>query len=347
MGEADFAFVPGVHAAIVGPDSIVGAFRREYAPLETLDRTGRTLRIEFGRRSRSPTADMETAVGFQGRHKSVSWRVGLSPAEAADLRVSIELAGAPRSFARSLVQGYVVEPMLSVVSAEAGVALVPSAGVAMGDGVTLILGRSGAGKSTLMARLAAAGQDVLGDDQVFVDVAGQCRAFPRRLRFYPDIESTAPEAFSRLPAGAQRRLRLRKLLSAGTLGYVRPSLSVDRSAVGGHWVPGPIAIERVVLLERGVHVGGLRSDAATVDEAIDWAARLLSEQRGRIELGDDPAWRVRLRAVAARESEILATAFRDRSIQRLVVPRDRPANEAIAAVAEHLGLALEAGPRIQ
>ncbi|MET1232080.1 MAG: hypothetical protein ABWY52_04420, partial [Candidatus Limnocylindrales bacterium] len=69
----------------------------------------------------------------------------------------IDLLGVPISFARSLVQGYVVEPMLSVIAAEHDRALVPGAGVADERGLTLVLGRSGAGKSTLMARLAATG----------------------------------------------------------------------------------------------------------------------------------------------------------------------------------------------
>ena len=200
MAEADFGFAPGLHAGIVGPDSIVDAFRREYAPREILDRTGRTLEFLFGRRGDSAAGADDDPVTFGGRHKSVAWQVRVSSA-TADPQVSIELAGAPRAFARSLVQGYIVEPMISIVSAERGLALVPSAAVADARGVTLILGRSGAGKSTLMARLAATGRDVLGDDQIFVDAAGRCTAFPRRLRFYPDIETTVPEAFSRLPTG--------------------------------------------------------------------------------------------------------------------------------------------------
>jgi hypothetical protein len=338
MAEADFGFAPGLHAGIVGPDSIVDAFRREYAPLEIQDRTGRTLEFLFDRRVAAAGGD-DGSVRFGGRHKSVAWHVSVSSA-AADPRVSIELAGAPRAFARSLVQGYVVEPMISIVSAERGLALVPSAAVADARGVTLILGRSGAGKSTLMARLAATGRDVLGDDQIFVDAAGRCSAFPRRLRFYPDIETTVPEAYSRLPRDLQRRLRVRRLMAAATRGYVKPSLGIDRSAIGGRWVPGPLPMARIVLMERGEPAGDVRADAATVDDATAWAAGLLAEQRIRLRIGTDAAWRARLLAATVREEEILATAFSGHPIERLVVPGDRPASDAVAAVAERLGFAL-------
>jgi hypothetical protein len=333
MGQADFGFAPGVRARIAGPDAIVDAFRREYAPLEAVDRTDPSLEIRFGRAS-------SQVMAFEGRHKTVAWRVSVSPAAAVPIQIGIDLSGAPRSFARSLVQGYVVEPMISVVAVDQGLVLVPSAGVADERGVTVILGRSGAGKSTLMARLAATGRDVLGDDQLFVDVAGGCRAFPRRLRFYPDIESTAPEAFARMPGGIRRRLRLRKALAAATLDYVRPSLGIDREAIGARWVPGPLDIGRVVLLERSEAGGGLRVEAATVDDALGWAARLLAEQRARLRVADDAAWRGRLETVTAAERSILRTAFEGRIIQRLMVPREGGASEAVSAVAEQLGFAI-------
>jgi hypothetical protein len=336
MAEADFGFAPGLHAGIVGPDSIVDAFRREYAPCEIRERTGRALEFVFGRLGVSGADADDGSVWFGGRHKSVAWHVRVS-STTADPRVSIELVGAPRAFGRSLVQGYIVEPMISIVSAERGLALVPSAAVADERGVTLILGRSGAGKSTLMARLAATGRDVLGDDQIFVDAAGRCTAFPRRLRFYPDIETTVPEAYARLPRDLQRRLRARRLMAAATRGYVRPSLGVDRSAIGGRWVPGPLPIARIVLMERGEHAGEMQDGSASVDDATVWAAGLLAAQRDRLEFGRDPGWRARLLAATTSEEQILRTAFTGRAITRLVVPPGRPASEAVAAVAERLG----------
>ncbi|MET1231416.1 MAG: hypothetical protein ABWY52_01040 [Candidatus Limnocylindrales bacterium] len=335
MRDARFAFAPGLDVAILGQDAVVEAFRREYAPREVPDRGDTALEIEFARLPRS-----SPAVTFGGRHKSVAWRVAVSPADASPTRMVIDLLGVPISFARSLVQGYVVEPMLSVIAAEHDRALVPGAGVADERGLTLVLGRSGAGKSTLMARLAATGHAVLGDDQLLVDGAGMGSAFPRRLRFYPDIETTAPEAYARMPISLRRRLRLRKALATASRGFIRPSLGVDRATIGARWVPGPLAIGRVVLLERGDHNGELRDEVATTEDAVTWAARLHAEQRARLNLSDDPVWRRRLAAVEERERTIELAAFSGLPVARLVVPHDRPASDAIAAVAEHLGFAI-------
>ena len=69
------------------------------------------------------------------------------------------------------------------------------------DGKALILfGAAGAGKTTLSARAAAGGIRSLGDDQVIVDASPVCWPFPRRMRLYPDLKVTAPEAHALLPA---------------------------------------------------------------------------------------------------------------------------------------------------
>lgn len=332
MAEAVFAFVDGVRAGVRGPAWIVGAFRLEYAQREIFDGGAVAVDIAFGRET------ARDAVVIEGRHKSVSWRIALGPADTAPIRADIHLGGMPRSFARSLVQGYVIEPLVSIVAAEHGQALVPSAAFAGSTGVTLILGRSRAGKSTLMARLMAAGHDVLGDDQLFVDARGRCVAFPRRLRFYPDLGTTAPAAYARLPAGLRRRLRFMGLLSALTRGQIRPSLAVDRSAIGGHWVPGPLLLERVVLLQRGDHAGELRSAPASPEQAVAWATRLLVEQRARLALSDEVGWGARLDRANEAETAILGDTFAGPAIVSISVPYDWPASAAVTAVARRLGL---------
>src|SRR3970040_2972892 len=103
-----------------------------------------------------------------------------------------------------------------------------------------------------------------------------------------------------MPAAIRRRLRLMGLLSTLPRGYIRPSLAVDRTAIGGHWVPGPLPIERVVLLQRGDHAGELRSAPASPEKAVAWATRLLAEQRARLApsgeagLGGRRGWRGRV-----------------------------------------------------
>jgi hypothetical protein len=335
MDQARFRFAPGLEMAIVGPHSIVEAFRREYAPMGVVGPGEPRLLVTFSQRSPA------SSVSWRGGHKSVRWRVGVSSPDRPVIAATIDLAGRPRSFARSLVQGYVVEPLLSVVAAEHDQALVPGAGVMGPGGLILILGRSRAGKSTLMARLAATGHRVLGDDQILVERPGLGSAFPRRLRFYPDIERTAPEAFARMAGRSRLRLRLHGLMATASGGFVKPSLAVDRSAIGSAWVPGPVSIERIVLLERDPQALELRTDAATEQDALAWAARLLDEQRSRLDLDHDAGWRSRSAMVIAREQAVLADAFAGRPVERIGVPTDRPPREAVHAVARHLGFHLQ------
>ena len=336
MDRALFRFAPGIEMAIFGPRSIVEAFRREYAPMGDSGPGEPGLLVAFSHRAPA------SSVSWRGGHKSVRWRVGVSSPDRPVIAATIELAGWPRSFARSLVQGYVVEPLLSVVASEHDRVLVPGAGVIGPGGLILILGRSRAGKSTLMARLAATGHPILGDDQILVERSGVGIAFPRRLRFYPDIERTAPEAFARMAGPTRLRLRLHGLMASASGGFVRPSLAVDRGAIGAAWVPGPVTIQRIVLLERDPQARDLRLDRATEQDALVWAARLLGEQRSRLELAHDAGWRSRSALVDASERAVLADAFAGRPVERVGVPIDRPPREAVQAVARHLGFELEA-----
>ena len=164
-------------------------------------------------------------------YRSLRWRVALDPLGDGPLRATIDLRGAPRSFGLSLLQGYVVEPLLGLLAPAAGHVLLPAAAVASEGGTLLLIGRSRSGKSSLVARAAAAGTAVLGDDHVLVGQDG-CRAFPRRLRLYPDVAETAPAALASLPARtrallralvAERDVQLGKLVHAPS-----PASEIDR-----------------------------------------------------------------------------------------------------------------------
>lgn len=274
---------------------------------------------------------------LRGGHKTVRWQVALGNPAEAPLLMAIELDGAPTSFARSLVQGYFVEPLISIAAARRGLVLVPSAAIVGVDGLILILGRSGSGKSTLAARAMVAGRDVVGDDQVFVDRDGACRPFPRRLRFYPDIALTAPAAFARLSSGTKRALRIRNLVSAVSRGFVRPSLAVDRAELGGSWHAEPTPIRRIVLVERAGTSSGLLIEPGDGRMAVGWAADLLAEQRDRLARAGGP-WIATLNETGERERAILATAFAGLPIERVAVPPAWAAHAAIVALARHLAL---------
>jgi hypothetical protein len=118
--RATFALRPGLHLGIDSTRSSRGD-----APLD--------LNIAF-RRVQEPT--------LHGGHKTVNWRIELGSPEEPSLNAAIELRGAPRSFGLSLVQGYFVEPLLSLAAAREGSVLLPCAAIATDEGLLLLLGRS-------------------------------------------------------------------------------------------------------------------------------------------------------------------------------------------------------------
>ena len=273
-----------------------------------------------------------------GGHKTVGWDIEVSSAGDRPVRATIALRGIPGSFARSLVQGYYVEPLLSVVAAETGFIMLPSAGIVSDEGLDILIGRSGAGKSTLAARALAVGRHVIGDDQVIGDAAGGWRPFPRRLRFYPDLRVTAPEAYAALPRETQARLSARRLVAALSRGFVRPSLAVDPEDLGRRWDPAPTRAARILLLERNPDVSDVQVVPANLDRALAWAERVLAEQRSRLLRLPDDEWAARLATTAVREREILASAIAGVPVHEVRIPANWEAPRAIATTARALGL---------
>ena len=341
MAGARFLLAPELLVGIRGDGGAVGQLTREYGPCAVGegDPPGGAadavpaVDVVFGRLA-APSAG---GAVVEGGHKTVRWRIALgSPAETT-LRVAIELGGAPGSFARSLVQGYFVEPVISIAAARRGLALVPGAAIAGDDGLILVLGRSRAGKSTLAARAMAAGRHVVGDDQVFIDRDGRCRPLPRRLRLYPDIAETTPAAFARLAPATRRALGFRGLVSAVSRGFIRPSLAVDRAELGGSWRAEPLAIRRIVLVERAGASGTLLVEPGDGSMAVGWAADLLAEQRGRLGRAGG-AWPTALEEIGEQERAILDVAFVGLPVERVAVPPTWSAPAAVPALARHLGL---------
>src|ERR1043165_1397270 len=117
MSAAAFELVPGLGLTISGSADDIRHFDREYGRFRAAPDLApkATLAIEFG-----PLARSGGEGTWSDGHKTVAWTVGLSPASAPDVRAGLSLRGQPTSFARSLVQGYVVEPLLSVLAAELG-----------------------------------------------------------------------------------------------------------------------------------------------------------------------------------------------------------------------------------
>ena len=325
-----YAFAPGVELALSGNDPVIRHFDLEYGPGAAAGGGGEpVVDIAFDGGTSSP----EAAIG--GGHKTVRWQVALGDPDGEPLRAVISLRGRPVAFGLSLVQGFFVEPLLSVGIARHDRVLVPGAAVAEPGGALLMLGRSRSGKSTLAARAAAAGRRVLGDDQVILDSAGACSPFPRRMRFYSDLPRTAPRAFARLPAATRAALFGRRIVNAATRGYVAPPVRIEPAVFGVPFAPDTERVARVALVERSGERDRLDSQPGTLSEAVTWSLQLLDEQRLRLGAAGD-AWRCAVAAARSSEKSVLEQALADVPIGRIRVPKKWDAARAVAELADHL-----------
>ena len=333
MDSATFRLASSVVLRIDGDRGAVSHFVREYEPCAVAKDGPLDVEVTFGRGA----AALDSGSAVEGGHKTVRWRVALGAPHDVPLVATISLGGWPASFALSLVQGYFVEPLISIAAVRRGLVLLPSVAIVADEGLLLIMGRSRAGKSTLAARAMAAGRSVPGDDQAFVDPAGRCWPFPRRLRFYPYIAETAPAAHARLGRATRRELAVRRSVATLTRGYVRPSLAVDGTELGGTWHPEPLPIRRIVLVERSSESDVLLVEPADREAAVAWAAELLGEQRARLgRAGGD--WFAALDGTWGLERAVLNEGFATSPVERISVPRRWDASTAVDAIARYLRL---------
>ena len=323
--DALFAFAPELVLAVRGPGRIVEEFQREYR-LASTSEGNPTVDVSFT--NRIPAGETRVAGG----HKTVRWRVGLSAPDRSPLQAEIALSGVPATFARSLVQGYYVEPLLTVVAARAGRVLLPAAGFDVGGAATLVMGTSRTGKSTLAARVGARGGTVLGDDQVLLGPAG-CSPFPRRSRIYSDLRRTASDAHLSLTRGERAALLVRAVARRLTLGWVAPSLAVELPAAS----PGSaVPLARVALIERDGTGTALDSRELATTAAVEAALSLLGEHREW--LAAAPGWSDACAAAARRERATLSAAFSRVPVERVRLPAAWGAAESVAALERHLAL---------
>jgi hypothetical protein len=324
-----YAFGPQIRLAVRGSRSARAHFEREYGP--AVPPRGSAAVVAAVGSWRPGAAD-----GARGGHKTARWRVTLGPPDARPLRVAVTLAGGPPSFALSLVQGYYVEPLIALALAEAGYVALPSAAIAGERGALVIMGRSGTGKSSVSVRALAEGRRVLGDDQVIVAADGRCWRYPRRMRLYPDIEDTAPQAWPRLRPATRRTLRVRRVVRRATRGFVAPSLAVPVSELGAATDPGPVPAVRLVVVERSDAVRVLSERERDPGWAATRAAEVIAAQRSRFGAAAGDRWHSALQAAAAREAEVLRRWLGGLEIAELRIPRAWTAPAAVDALAERL-----------
>jgi hypothetical protein len=324
-----FAFLDRLRLEVRGDRRALAHFRAEYRAARVDPGVEADLVVSFGR---TPAGSRR----FEAGYRSLRWRVALDPLGDGPLRATIDLRGEPRSFGLSLLQGYVIEPLLGLLAPAAGHVLLPAAAVASEGGALLLLGRSRSGKSSLVARTAAAGTGVLGDDHVLVGADG-CRAFPRRLRLYPDVAETAPAARALLPVQTRALLRALGFVRTATAGVVAPPVRVPVETLGAV-LRDPLPLARVVVLERR-EVPRLVAEELSLDELVAVARDVLGEQRRALERVEDPRWREDLDRVLADEAWLLREAFiHVVAVGRLIVPTRLPAGQSVAAIAAELAV---------
>jgi hypothetical protein len=332
---AQFVLAPGMRVEIQGDSGVLRHFTSEYglehgsSEADTASDPPRLV-IRFGRQARDAAQDVGSAL-IRRRYKTVAWRASISAPDADPLRADIEVRGAPRWFALSLVQGYLVEPLVSVVAAEHGRVLLPAAGIVTAGEALLLMGRSRTGKSSLSARALVSGARLLGDDQVFVEEDGTVRRFPRRLRVYDDLARVAPEAYRRLSVRSRLGLRARQLARVASGGFIRPSLAVPLDELGRE--ASEAKLTRFVLLERRAGVADLVAEPLDTGAAVATSMEVLAEQR-RYLATSGAEWAHRLAQLAQAEAAILSAALGGVQRQRILIPADWTAPRAVRALVE-------------
>ncbi|MBV8941437.1 MAG: hypothetical protein JO321_07290 [Solirubrobacterales bacterium] len=332
--QAKYAFGPAVRLEVEGSRLARSHFAAEFGPQLADDVMEPDLKVivRLASHPRLPGASVTGGGGY----KTARWRLALSDPDSRPLRAVLGLFGAPASFALSLVQGYVVEPLVAIALARAGFIALPSAGVAGEDGAILLMGRSGSGKSSVCMRLVARGVAVLSDDQIVLDRRGGCWPYPRRFRVYPDLRETATAAWTTLPPRARRALALRRAASRLTRGYVAPSLAVSPAVLGAVAIRGPVAACRLVVIQRDPAVAQLTARERHADWLLFEARASLLEQRAHLAALVGTSWREAINAAVEAELSTFRAAASAVSVTEVVLPQGWNAPRAIAALDDYL-----------
>jgi hypothetical protein len=331
LGRDRFAFGSGVTLELRGDRSTLRHFRREWGAARTTYAGDPDVVVTFASRSDEPPV-------LEGGHKTVGWRVWPCEPGARPLGATVSLRGRPLGFARSLVQGYFIEPFLALAAMRRGCVLLPAAAFEEDGRALLLVGSSGVGKTTLTARAAAAGWRMLGDDHVLVDREGGCWPFPRRLRFYTDLRGTAPTAYRRLGGTQRVGLAARTGLRTLTRGYVAPSLPVPPSQLGQAYDPSSLPLGRVAVIERGAGTEDIQQTTLEVAAALAACGDVLDDQREHLRRAGR-RWSASLDEARTQELTILEGPFSAVPVERLAVPGRLGAVQAVEALWNGLGLA--------
>ncbi len=324
-----YSFASRVVLSVSGDGAARRHFNREYGPVATDPKAEPCVEAKFG--------SLAGAAGsvIAGGHKTMRWRMVVSDPSEKPLRLWVQTSGLPRGYALSLVQGYFLEPLLSVAATRSGAVLLPAASFVVDGKAVMVEGLSGSGKTSLSAYALAVHRPLLGDDQVIVTADGSCRPFPRSLRIYPDIRHRSPAVYGALSGMIRAKLEIRRIAQTLSRGWLAPSLALPESALGQVSLPDPAPLGQIVLLKRSPAPGELKIERTTTGEAIEFGLEALREQR-RMLADVSQGWREALAHLERNEARLLGRAFACVIVSRITVPT--PLDGGVAKLAEHLGL---------
>ena len=337
-----YLFPSGVSLRIHSAQAeLLAHFRGEYGEGATEAQGPPDVEVYAGRAAVASSPDPGLlANGFAGRHKILRWRVGVAGIDQDTTIVAFEGGG---QMVISFLQTFYVEPLLRLKFAERGHTLVHAACVVRDGRSVLFPAGSAVGKSTLTLQHAAAGQPVQGDNYVILSPDGRTLAFPRRMRIYSDLRSTAPEVFRQLPAAEQRRLRVAAIVKRLSAGYSNQPrrLTVQQMLAGSKACP-EARLRAVYLLKPYTGEGLSEPRSQSVVEAIErmqaisaMEAKYLETALGATGAVPPPEY---TEQVLAREREVLTRALKDVPIFELLVPRVKDPAPVVASIRRLAGL---------
>jgi hypothetical protein len=278
--------------------------------------------------------------GFAGRHKILRWRVAVAGVDEATTRVAFEGSG---QMVISFLQTFYVEPLLRLKFARRGHALVHAACVAKDGRSVLFPAGSAVGKSTLTLQHAAAGYPVQGDNYVIVTPDGRTLAFPRRMRIYSDLRSTAPKVFRMLPAVERRRLRVAAMIKRLSVGYSNQPrrLTVQQMLPGSAACP-EARLSSVFLLQPYTGEGLEGPSPRSLDDAIERIRAINGMEAKYLETALSATGATPLPSYTeetfVREREVLRQALKDVPIYELLVPRVKDPAPVVAEIRRLAGM---------
>jgi hypothetical protein len=157
--------------------------------------------------------------------------------------------------------------VMSVLLCQRGNLLLHASAMSLNGTAVAFLGHKGSGKSTIAAALYAQGHQLVADDVVAVDLTGAKgpMVFPAlpQFKLWPEAAvaclGDAPEALPRVHPQVEKRLR----------------------PVTGRFVPGPVALGHLYVLERGsaLEIERLRPQEAMI-KLISYSYMALFGQQG-------------------------------------------------------------------